>query len=367
MSTSPVAVTFYCADQNPHRDRSLGISSYTDGLMRSLRCKPGITLHAITSRSSIVPPGAVSVTKLPFATDNAAGRLAADHVHPFFTGRDGSALWHYPKGFLPFLTRVRVPTVATVHDMILQFYADRYPDTRSRTAFAYWLHIAKRSITRADFLLTVSEFSKRAIIDFADRYKLRCPPIHVTFQGVRFEGEVPDVTPPKADYVLHLASALPHKRTRWLLKSWEELQRTGMELPELLIVGKLDAAAAAAAARMAHVKVRGLLGAEELARSIRTARALVLPSEIEGFGLPAVEAYLLGTPVAFVADTAVSEIVGADVPGAFDFDRESFAQALAEVLAMPASDITEHAQQLRQKYRWEACATRTIQAYQRLL
>ena len=30
------------------------------------------------------------------------------------------------------------------------------------------------------------------------------------------------------------------------------------------------------------------------------ARALILPSEIEGFGLPALEAYYLGTPVCFV-------------------------------------------------------------------
>ena len=44
---------------------------------------------------------------------------------------------------------------------------------------------------------------------------------------------------------------------------------------------------------------------------------LLLPSEIEGFGLPALEAYYLSTPVVYVRGTAVEEILGERSPGGF--------------------------------------------------
>ena len=118
MNSSPLAVTFYCADQNPHRDRSLGITSYTRGLLTHLQENHGIALSAVTSRSSFAIPGGVSEQRLSFRTDSMPGRLLADHLHPLFA-RSHAALWHYPKGFLPAVARPAAPAVCTVHDTIL--------------------------------------------------------------------------------------------------------------------------------------------------------------------------------------------------------------------------------------------------------
>jgi glycosyltransferase involved in cell wall biosynthesis len=340
----PLAVCFYCADQNPHRDRSLGITSYTRGLLTHLQRVPELSLTAVTSTSSFALPAGVKEERLAFRTDSLATRLVADHLHPLAV-RSRVAVWHYPKGFLPAVSRVKAAVVATVHDTILQHYADRYPQSRSRADFAYWVAVAKRSIARADAILTVSEFSRTSILDFA------APPADGT----------------KGDYVLHLASTLPHKRTRWLVDAWRQLQSVRSDLPRLLMVGTLDDDTAAEVSRMRGVDVHPLATSEELAQVFSGARALLLPSEIEGFGLPAVEAYAAGTAVAYVKGTAVEEVLGAGTSGGFAFDPDSFHAALDEALGMPREAITQKRAELARRFSWQSTADRTVAVYRRLI
>jgi glycosyltransferase involved in cell wall biosynthesis len=364
-SLPTLCVCLYCADQNPQRDRSLGITSYTQGLLTHLPAGGDFEVSAISSRSSFALPAGIASTLLPFRTDKTLGRMLADHLHPLFV-RPAASLWHYPKGFLPAVRRARVPVVATVHDTILQFYADRYPRTRSGADLAYWLWMLKSSIARADAILTVSEFSKQAILQFCERYRISAPAVHVTYQGVNLSAAA-SVEPRKDDVVLHLASTLPHKRTRWLCEVWGELQERGHELPKLHLVGSLDDETAALVAKMSNVSARQTVTASKLQDLMSRARVLVLPSEIEGFGLPAVEAYHLGTPVAYVRATAVSEILGKDTPGGFDLEVDSFAEALRALLELGSAEIRLTAERLRARFAWSECIQRTVAAYRSVL
>jgi glycosyltransferase involved in cell wall biosynthesis len=364
-------VHFYLADQNPHRDRSRGITEYTDGLLRELCRQPGLELEALVSRSSYRPGDAsIALRALPFRTDHVAGRLIADHAHPL-AGRSSADLWHYPKGFLPFLGRPRasraepIPLVGTVHDAILQFYADRYPESRSPLAFRYWLGLLARSIARFDLVLTVSEFSKRAIEAFCERHRCACPEVVVTYEGARWESFEPRAEG-KRDCVVHLCSPLPHKRTDTLLDFWARLEGE-LDLPPLRLIGNLTPEQARRAASVRHLEHLPPLPAAELRRSLESALALVLPSEIEGFGVPALEAFYLGAPLVYVRDTAVEEVLGRGTPGGFDLDAlESFASALEQVLSLDAAWIRAQAAALRERFSWRACAERTLAAYARL-
>ena len=64
-------VSFYLADQNPHRDRTRGVTVYTDGLLRALSSRPEVECSSFVSKSSYCPtvPQVRSVT-LPFRTDH---------------------------------------------------------------------------------------------------------------------------------------------------------------------------------------------------------------------------------------------------------------------------------------------------------
>ncbi len=367
MTTTANKICFYCADQNPHRDRSRGITIYTRGLLTHLRAIDTLALSALTSKSSFPVPDGVKRITLPFPTHHLAGRLLADHFHPLMIRQDAFKIWHYPKGFLPRGFRVRAKTVGTVPDVMLQLYADRHPASRSRLAFAYWLSTLKDSLKKLDLILTVSEFSKQAILEFCARHRQRCGPIIVTYEGVEIEKRQATDASNKENYVVHLASKLPHKATNWLLKQWSLFNKELKDAPALKLVGDLDNTGTELFSKMQNTSLVPPLPTPDLHNLIAKGRALLLPSEIEGFGIPAVEAYQLGTPVAYVRDTAVEEIVGSDSPGGFKHDYESFRHAVLDVLEMDWSETEAKGQLLRRRFSWDECTARTLQAYRSLL
>ncbi len=358
-------VGFYLADQNPQRDRTLGVTGYTDGLLRALQRHREIELAGLVSKGSFAPTSLAQRQTLPFSTAGAIGRILSDNFHPAVSHLQAD-VWHYPKGHLPVVRRFAAPCIGTVHDVILQHYADHYPGERPALAYTYWLGVLKRSIARFDSILTISQFSAQAIRKFCERHRLRCPPMEVTYEGFHVT-RPPGTAAEKEDYVLHLASREPHKRTGTLLDFWRKLSSHEVNLPKLKLVGNLRPADARTAQANPRFELCGRLPRPELETAIARARAVVLPSEIEGFGLPAVEAYALGTPVVFVAETAVAEILGPQTPGSFQLESlESFHAALSEVLGLDAGTITQQAERLAQRYSWSACAEATVASYRKL-
>jgi glycosyltransferase involved in cell wall biosynthesis len=366
MSKSPLSVCFYCADQNPHRDRSRGITQYTYGLLSHLHAGQPVRLKALVSKSSFLIPDGIERVILPFSTDQLIGRLLTDHLHPAMARSVTADVWHYPKGFLPFASQVKAKKVGTIADVMVQFDADHHPESRSRLAWSYWLGVLKHSIRTLDLILTVSQFSKQAILDFAERYHLKCPPIVVTYEGVEIFKSEDTGSTNKEDYVVHLANKLPYKGTAWLLKQWSLLSKETRDLPTLRLVGELDEQAEALFSEMTNVNIVPPLSRVDLEEVISKSRALLLPSEIEGFGIPAVEGYLLGTPVAFAKGTALEEIVGPDSPGGFHRDLDSLRIALSEVLNMDRAAIKEKGAALKARYNWNDCVRRTLDAYNTL-
>jgi len=281
-------------------------------------------------------------------------------------GRKGADIWHYPKGFLPFGPQVRAKKVGTIADLMLQYEADVYPELRSNLEFTYWIGLLKHSLQHLDLVITVSEFSKRAISEFCLRHKVKQPPIIVTFTPVtvlKQQGE----SPSKEDYVVHLASKIFYKGSRWLLQQWLALQCAGRELPALTLVGDLDSEAQRLYSQIADVTLIAPLSRNELSKLIAKARALLVPSEIEGFGRAVVEGYMLGTPAVYTKGTALEEVLGPGSPGGFNRECESFYAALNEALKLDNHFIRKKAAELEGHYSCDNCASRTLEAYQTLL
>lgn len=359
-------VGFYTADQNPHRDRTLGITVYTANLIEELVKHSELRISVLASASSFRPESqSIAVRMLPIRTDHAIRRFIADQLHTFMPGLEVD-LWHYPKGFLPLFFQPDVPVIGTVNDVILQFYADRYPRARSAAAYNYWLRMLRRSIPRFAAILTISEFSKNEIQRFCERHKLRCPPITVTYLARQWNRD-DRLLPGKEDYVLHLASREPHKRTATLLEFWRLLAPKRSDLPELCLVGQLDPRCERLLGSIERVRVFPRLSEDDLKDKFLRARALIFASEMEGFGLPVLEAYEMRTPVVFAAGTPVREILGPEAPGEFSLDSvESFEAALDTVLALDPPEIEEKATALRQQFSWSRCANETIRVYEAL-
>jgi len=348
----PIRLRAYLADQNPGYDRSFGISRMSQIVLDVMQRVEGLHLESISSRSSQQAPmtfGRKFI--LPWDTRLKLARLLTDHLHPLFikTGR-GPDIHYYPKGYLPWLNSLCRPAVVTIHDTIIQYDEDHYPQWRSRREYTYWAWMLRHTLHNADAIMTVSQTSRRHIRDFMVRHGIPEKEITVTYEPCLYEAVPQPEHPAKEDYILHLASREPHKRTAWLVDYW--LAPENAHLPPLHLVGTLPENTETRVAGCDRVHRLPFLDDAELRAKFLAARALVLPSEIEGFGLPAIEAYYLGTPVCFVKDTSVEEVLGvATTTGGFHLDApESLARALDAVLAMPAGEIHRIGLKLRETY-----------------
>lgn len=110
-----------------------------------------------------------------------------------------------------------------------------------------------------------------------------------------------------------------------LLKIWQRLvSRLGPAAPKLVLIGQHGAEAGHVQNLLDrgnglrdHVQILSRCPDEELGQWVRSARALLLPSFAEGFGLPVVESLALGTPV-IASDLPCFREIGQGIPTLLD-------------------------------------------------
>lgn len=142
-----------------------------------------------------------------------------------------------------------------------------------------------------------------------------------------------------AAYFVVCGTIEPRKNHLLLMNVWRELAKSGAP-PKLVVVGKrgwlnenvVDMMTRCPALR-AHVIEAGGLSTPGLRRLMAGARALLMPSFGEGFGLPVAEALIAGAPVV-ASDLPVFREVGGHAPDYLDpLDGLGWLQAVRDYAA----------------------------------
>jgi len=364
---SPISLSVYLADQNPGHDRSYGISRMSQVVLDTLQAGGHVNIETISSKTSQQGSDLMeSARVLPWGTRRKWVRLLTDHFHPLFHRcATPSDVYYFPKGYLPLIDVFCHPSVVTIHDTIIQYDKDHYPEWRSRWEYTYWSMMLKHTLRKANRILTVSESSKIQVQIFMDRHRIPRKEITVTYEPCLYESFPQPENPTKENYVIHLASCEPHKRTAHLIRWWYEAEKSGRTIPMLHLIGQIPPEVTHLLASSHSMAKHPFLEDAALQASYQEARALILPSEIEGFGLPALEAYYLGTPVCYVKDTSVEEVLcPATHKGGFSLDSaESLFTALDEVMSMSPEEIRECGLKLRETYAAEKVAERMLSVF----
>ena len=111
------------------------------------------------------------------------------------------------------------------------------------------------------------------------------------------------------------------------------------------------------------VHVTGFLADEELRHLYSGALALVLPSQSEGFGLPAVEAAACGTPAVATTESPLPELLGEGgvflEPGDVDTLADALARMLCDETRRKMGDV---ARQRVSRLTWSGAARATLDA-----
>ena len=256
-------------DTTPLRQTRAGTARYLRGLLAHLDVPVREVSFPATSRLRSVVADALWYPRL--------------HV-------DGVDLLHCPSFRGPFAPRV--PLVVTVHDLAVL----REPAWFNRWTRSYSRLAVPRVVRAASRLISVSEFTKRELVDVLgiEEAKIRVVPNAVedvfTPEGPRAEG----------DYVLAVGTLEPRKNLARIAAAVDG---------ELRVVG---ARGWGGVEPPRDVRWLGEVSDDELARLYRGARCLIYASLYEGFGLPVAEALACGCPVVTSAASPMAEVAGDD-------------------------------------------------------
>ncbi len=269
----------------------------------------------------------------------------------------------------PFFTSCR--SVSTIHDV--NFESVDMPKMRKLSLDFFVRNTARLS----NHVITVSQFSKNEIVS---RLKISPEKITVVHEAPLLDPNSPEETESafilakhdlKLPYILAFSNSFPHKNISGLLQAYVLAQQKYGLTRQLVLVGHRpvikELFSILRKVKPDSVTFTGYLEHEELRTILRHAELLVFPSFYEGFGLPVLEAMLLGVPVACSNCASLPEVVG---NAGIYFDPNSIEDMAKKISQVVCNPVLQ--EKLRQagfdnlkRFSWERAARETLEIYQK--
>ncbi|TDW30679.1 glycosyltransferase family 4 protein [Cryobacterium psychrophilum] len=336
------------------------VGRYTEELTRALieTAPAGCEVQGIVSSSPVdqyekieaALPGLVSLTKTTLARRELAVAWSLG-----VTASSGSGMIHAPSLLAPLRRHDRLSdgtqVAVTIHDVM----AWTHPESLTPTTVAWTKTMAKRARKYADAIVVPSHAvatQLTEIMDFGDRVRVIGSAVGsglVLPSGSLVSGRVAALGLPSA-YIAATGTLDPRKGITALITA---LGLPGAPDLPLVVIGpdswgELDIASVADEAGLEPGRVRAVSGLsdEDLAIVIARAAVFVYPSLEEGFALPIIEAFHLGTPVVHSDAPALVEAAGDAGLVVARADAEGYSERLAAALSRVLTE-TELEQRLR--------------------
>lgn len=196
----------------------------------------------------------------------------------------------------------------------------------------------RNMLLSAHGIIANSRATLESLREFAADERLPMPPAVAALLGMepwRAAEARPPLEPARPTFVT-LGTIEARKNHLLLLQLWTRLaRRLGSDTPRLLIVGQRGWECEQVVDLLercrplqGHVVEISRCSDGELLGHLQSARALLFPSLVEGFGLPLIEALSLGTPV-IASDLPVFREISPDIPTYLDpLDGPAWEQAI---------------------------------------
>ena len=263
--------------------------------------------------------------------------------------------------------RLACPSVVTIHDLNYKALSAHMNQMKRWALGAIVPAVARR----ARHVITDSEASRVQIIS-----EIRLPPervstIHLAPRIV--EPPAPGTVVPRLNifprdaYAVCFTSPSHHKNLAHLFQAFAAIQ-PGLESGFCLVC--IGNEPTTTPGKMRHappgILFTGFLPDQSVADLVRGARFLVLPSIYEGFGLPALEAMTLGTPV-ICSDIPPLREICADAAEYFDpHSIDAIAATVSRTLSNPVrlDEMRRRGRELANAFSWEKTARATLRVYE---
>lgn len=271
-----------------------GIGDYIAGLVTGL-VDAGVYVGLIVREQRCVPSYlrpdlVIEDSAKPYSLDELFGLPARLPLKDF-------DVFHSPHYTLPF--GLTIPSVVTIHDLIHVTHGQAW----------YYKYAALPQIflaaLRANVIFCVSDFTAQELTRFVPNFLIRSK-ISVTPNVISSRWVENSACPSSTPYLLAvLSTKKPHKGGRDLLTAWGLIAHQ-LDRHQLILVG--DGSEGFEGER---VIAKGRVTDAEYTALFRGAEALIVPSFVEGFCVPALRALFEGVPVIARPIPALKELLGA--------------------------------------------------------
>lgn len=251
-----------------------------------------------------------------------------------------------PDYVAPFLLLGNVKTLPVFHGCNIWELPQNY-NTLWRLYFSFLARLGEQKAFR---VLTVSEFSKDRLVQVLgiNSEKINVIPIGSKNAILDNDAYLNGKKPPKYEYLLHIGILDKRKNLPLLVEAFDLLEDKHLHLilvggrpSKRLMDGYPDIIAKINQLGLTgRVHLEGYVADEDLPTYYRHAKAYIFPSIYEGFGIPILEAYHYGLPLAASATASLPEVVG---KGGLLFDPHKvvdIAQVISKVLHLSDTELS---------------------------
>lgn len=298
---------------------------------------------------------------------------------PRLIAKAKAKLVHFPQFNVALLTHS--PFIVTIHDCAF----DKIPEERpSSLAYAYYKVMMAFALKKAKKIIAVSHATKSDLVNIYNVPENKVIVIHLGIDVDYFKTtEISKTTWSRikgkfnldAPYILYVGLIRPRKNIGKLLIAVQKLCSRFDRPFRLVMAGPLDnrfinVADTAKSLGIEDIVVQtGYLSDTELLALYKHSSMLILPSLLEGFGLPLLEGMASGIPVIASDIQAHREVVNDAAILVSPNDADAISEAMYRVFtdaALAACIINKGYERVRM-FSWEVCAKKTFELYEELL
>ena len=276
----------------------------------------------------------------------------------------------YDVAFIPsnqFPIALRIPSIYTIHDLIYE----RFPGQLGALSVLkrwYLRMVTKIGLRRAHKVVAVSQYTRDEILRYhGQEFQVKIDVVHEGWEHLQMTDNVAREFPrdvPYKNYILYVGSSREHKnlgrliqairqcssllpadwgfvlvgdKKKLLRKHQQEISKINQERDLIYLTGWMDDAC--------------------LVNYYRYARALILPSLCEGFGIPVLEAYYYHLPLLLSNQSSLPE-VASDAAMFFNpYDVNDMVRTIIELVENPCREslITREIERLS-SFSWNKSA-----------
>lgn len=292
-------------------------------------------------------------------------------LFPQVINKEDLDLMHFTYFSVPILYRGKF--VVTIHDLIIHHFATgeatTLPFPMYRMKVKGYKYVISKAAKNAKKIIAVSEATKKEAVDHLG---VQPEKVVVTYEGVDpliAKNQEPRAKNNYGKYFLHVGNVYPHKNTKRLIDALDLINDSEFKL---IFVGKKDYFMSelenyVRSKDIKNVEFLGFVKDKDLGELYRHAVATVVPSLMEGFGLPVLEAMANGSLV-LASDTPSLREVGQDACIYFDpLKISSLSAKMQQIMFGNLADFESNKKrglQIVQKFSWDKMAIATLKIYE---